>query len=128
MKKFWTKDIEFKAFVVASMVTILGFLSTLFLFWFNRYDIPLAILLSGSIISLSWFFLYVNKRRAKPKISLDLVLTYIRLFLVFLLAILFTFLEISYSLVIISPIYLVVSYLFISLSTLLAYIGKEKDV
>lgn len=126
MKNFFAKKIEFKAFAIASFFTTLAFLGTMFLFWFNHYEIPLAVLVSGLIVSLSWLSLYLNSNRKKPNVSLDVFFIYIRLFLVAVLSILFAFLQIRFSIVIVSPIILIVTYLLISLSTLLAYIIKGK--
>ena len=130
MKKFFSQTTEIKALVIAITATVLGFLGTMFLFWFQRYDIPLAVLTSGLIISLSWLCLYLSRKGDKKRVKLDIVLIYSRLILIVLLATLFTALELSLSLVIISPITLVISYLVISLLTLLAYIQKkgENDV
>lgn len=129
MKKFWNQTIEIKALVISSLATIVGFLGTAFLFWFHRYDIPLAILTSGSIITLTWFALFLSRKRSAPIVKLDIFLIYARLILVVSLTILFAMLEINLGLVIISPIYLVISYLVISLLTLIAYFNKgENDV
>ena len=129
MKRFWNQTIEIKAFIISLVLTTLGFGGTAFLFWFQRYDIPLAILTSGLIVSLTWLALYLSKRKEGKHIKLDLVLIYLRLILMISLAILFTVLELTISLVIISPIWLIVSYLILSLGTLLAYFKKgENDV
>ena len=119
MKKFWNQCIEFKALVIASLTTGVGFLATMFLFWFQRYDIPLAILLAGSILIITWLFLYLIKKNGQPRVKLDIVLIYVRLFLIASLAIAFAILDYSLNLVIVSPIVLVVSYLVISLLTLI---------
>ncbi len=129
MKRFWNQTIEIKAFIISLVSTTIGFGGTAFLFWFQRYDIPLAILTSGLIVSLTWLALYLSKRNGQKHIKLDLVLIYLRLILMISLAILFTVLELTISLVIISPIWLIVSYLILSLGTLLAYFKKgENDV
>ena len=129
MKKFWNQPIEFKALIFSLILTVLGFGGTAFLFWFQRYDIPLAVLTSGLIVSMTWLFLYLNKRSGKNRVKLDIVFIYLRIILIVGLAILFTVLELSLQVVIISPIYLVVSYLVISLVNLLAYFKKgENDV
>ena len=129
MKKFWNQPIEFKALIFSLILTVLGFWGTAFLFWFQRYDIPLAVLTSGLIVSMTWLFLYLNKRSGKNRVKLDIVFIYLRIILIVGLAILFTVLELSIQVVIISPIYLVVSYLVISLVNLLAYFKKgENDV
>ena len=128
MKKFWNQTVEFKALIISSTLTILGFLGTLFLFWFQRYDVPLAVLLGGLIVSISWLILYLSKRGGKARIKLDIFAIYLRLGLVAIFAALFAFLQYAYNIVIVSPIFLVVSYLTISLLTLLAFIGKDKNV
>jgi len=129
MKKFWNQTIEIKALIISLVATVVGFLGTAFLFWFHRYDIPLAILISGSIITLTWFALFLSRRRSLPIVKLDIFLIYTRLILIVSLTILFAILEINLGLIIISPIYLVISYLVISLLTLIAYFNKgENDV
>ena len=128
MKKNWNQTVEFKALIISSSLTILGFLGTLFLFWFQRYDVPLAVLLGGLIVSISWLILFMSKRGGKARIKLDIFAIYLRLGLVAIFAALFAFLQYAYNIVIVSPIFLVVSYLTISLLTLLAFIGKDKNV
>ena len=128
MIKFKDQSIEFRALIISLIVTIIGFGGTAVLFWFNRYDIPLAVLTSGFIVTLSWFFLYLNKKKEKPNPKLDIVFIYLRLILVVVLAIVFIVLEITLSLVTVSAVFLVVSYLVISLLTLLAYVGRRENV
>ena len=128
MKKFWNQTVEIKALIISSSLTILGFLGTLFLFWLQRYDVPLAVLLGGLIVSISWLILFMSKRGGKARIKLDIFAIYLRLGLVAIFAALFAFLQYAYNIVIVSPIFLVVSYLVISLLTLLAFIGKDKNV
>ena len=128
MKKFWNQTVELKAFVISSLLTILGFLGTAFLFWFHRYDVPLAVLLGGLIISLSWLILYLNKKSGKERTKLDIFAIYLRLGLVAVFAALFAFLKYAFNIVIVSAIFLVVSYLVISLLTLTAFIRKDKNV
>ena len=128
MSKFKDQSIEFRALIISLIVTVVGFLGTAVLFWFNRYDIPLAVLTSGLIVTLSWLFLYLNKKKEKPNPKLDIVFIYLRLILVVILAIVFIVLEITLSLVTVSAVFLVVSYLVISLSTLLAYVGRRENV
>ena len=129
MNKFWNQPLELKALIISLIVTILGFGGTMFLFWFQRYDIPLSILTSGAIISLSWLALYLSKRGNTKRVKLDIALIYIRLILIVLIAAITTILEIKLAIVTISPIFLVISYLVISLLTLLAYFKKgENDV
>lgn len=128
MKKFWNQTVELKALIISSSLTTLGFLGTLFLFWFQRYDVPLAVLLGGLIVSISWLILFMSKRGGKARIKLDIFAIYLRLGLVAIFAALFAFLQYAYNIVIVSPIFLVVSYLVTSLLTLLAFIGKDKNV
>ena len=128
MSKFKDQSIEFRALIISLIVTVVGFLGTAVLFWFNRYDIPLAVITSGLIVTLSWLFLYLNKKKEKPNPKLDIVFIYLRLILVVILAIVFIVLEITLSLVTVSAVFLVVSYLVISLSTLLAYVGRRENV
>ena len=128
MKKFWNQTVEFKALIISSTITILGFLGTLFLFWLNHYEIPLAVLLGGLIVSLSWLILNLSKKGGKARIRLDIFAIYLRLGLVAIFAALFAFLQYAYEIVIISPIFLVVSYLTVSSLALIAFIGKDKNV
>ena len=128
MSKFKDQSIEFRALIISLIVTVVGFLGTAVLFWFNHYDIPLAVITSGLIVTLSWLFLYLNKKKEKPNPKLDIVFIYLRLILVVILAIVFIVLEITLSLVTVSAVFLVVSYLVISLSTLLAYVGRRENV
>ena len=129
MNKFWNQPLELKALIISLIVTILGFGGTMFLFWFQRYDIPLSILTSGAIISLSWLALFLSKRGNTRRVKLDIALIYVRLILIVLIATVTTILEIKLAIVTISPVFLVISYLVISLLTLLAYFKKgENDV
>ena len=128
MSKFKDQSIEFKAFIISLIASVVGFLGTAVLFWFNRYDVPLAVITSGLIVTLSWLFLYLNKKKEKPNPKLDIVFIYLRLILVVILAIVFIVLEITLSLVTVSPVFLVVAYLVISLLTLLAYVGRRENV
>ena len=129
MKRFWNQTIEIKAFIISLVLTTLGFGGTAFLFWFQRYDIPLAILTSGLIVSLTWLALYLSKRNGQKHIKLDVALIYIRLALIVELALLFMILQMTNNIVIISPIWLIVAYLIMSLGTLVAYFTKgENDV
>ena len=115
--------------IISLVITFIGVGGTSFLFWFQRYDIPLSILTSGAIISLSWLALYLSKRGNTKRVKLDIALIYIRLILIVLIATVTTILEIKLAIVTISPVFLVVSYLVISLLTLLAYFKKgENDV
>ena len=128
MNRFWNQTLEFKALVISIVATALAFGGTAFLFWFQRYDIPLAVLLGGIIVIISWLILFLNKRKDKPSVKLDILAIYLRLTLVVILAIIFTVLDIAFSIVVISPIFLVVSYIGYSLLNLLAYIRRDVDV
>ena len=128
MNKFWNQTVEFKSLVISLITTLLAFGGTLVLFWFNRYDIPLAVLASGVVVSLSWLILYLNQRSANPKVKLDIFAIYLRLSLIVIMAIVFAALDLTLNLVIISPIFLVVSYIGYSLVNLLAYIRKDSNV
>ena len=129
MNKFWNQPIEVKALIISLIITILGFGGTAFLFWFNRYDIPLAVLLSGTIVAMTWLCLYLSKRKGQRNPKLDMVLIFLRLILIVGFAILFTVLQLTVHVVTVSPVYLVIAYLVISLATLIAYFKKgENDV
>lgn len=128
MNKFWNQTVEFKSLVISLITTLLAFGGTLVLFWFNRYDIPLAVLASGVVVSVSWLILFLNQRSANPKVKLDIFAIYLRLSLIVIMAIVFAALDLTLNLVIISPIFLVVSYVGYSLVNLLAYIRKDSNV
>ena len=131
MKRFLNLSSEARALIVSTLVTLLGVGGTAFLFWLQRYDIPLAILMGGSIVVLSWLAIYLVKRSNKPHLKLDIAFIYIRLFLIVALAITFAVLKYSMGVVIVSPVILVVSYLVVSLSAMAIYLvkgEKEKDV
>jgi hypothetical protein len=128
MKKFWNQTVEFKSLVISIIATVLAFAGTAVLFWFNRYDIPLATLTSGLVVIISWLILYLNKKKDKPAVKLDILAIYLRLTLIVILAITFAVLELTIKLVTVSPVFLVVSYLGYSLINLLAYIKKGENV
>ena len=128
MKKFWNQTVEFKSLVISIIATVLAFAGTAVLFWFNRYDIPLATLTSGLVVIISWLILYLNKKKNKPAVKLDILAIYLRLTLIVILAITFAVLELTIKLVTVSPVFLVVSYLGYSLINLLAYIKKGENV
>jgi len=128
MNKFWNQTVEFKSLVISLITTLLAFGGTLVLFWFNRYDIPLAVLASGVVVSVSWLILFLNQRSANPKVKLDIFAIYLRLSLIVIMAIVFAALDLTLNLVVISPIFLVVSYIGYSLVNLLAYIRKDQNV
>ena len=125
MKKFWNQRVEFKALVISSIATVVGFLGTAVLFWFHRYDIPLAVLLGGLVVVSSWLFLFLAKKDDKTQIKFDIFAIYLRLTLVVLLAITFLVLDLTLHLVIVSPVFLVVSYFVIAMLTLLAFYRKD---
>lgn len=126
MNKFWNQTVEFKALIISSIVSLFGFLGTVVLFWFHRYDIPLAVLLAGVVVVTSWLILFLSKKKDSSRIKLDIFAIYFRLGAIFLFTVLFTVLKLVWNIVIVSPIYLVIAYLVISLSTLLAFYRKEK--
>ena len=128
MKKFWNQTVEFKSLVISIIATLLAFIGTSVLFWFDRYDIPLATLTSGLVVIVSWLILYLNKKKDKPAVKLDILAIYLRLTLIVILAIIFAVLELTIKLVTVSPVFLVVSYLVYSLLNLLAYIKKGDNV
>ena len=124
MKKFWSQNSEARALIVSTLLTVIGVGGTAFLFWFNRYDVPLGVLVGGAVVVLTWLALFFIKKSNKPHVKLDIALIYIRLAVIVLLAILFAVLAFSFSLVIISPLYMVIAYLVISLSAMAVYIKK----
>ena len=124
MKKLWSQNSEARALIISTLLTVIGVGGTAFLFWFHRYDIPLAVLLGGAVVSLTWFLLYLVKKSDKPHVKLDITLIYVRLAVIVGLAILFAVLTYQYHIVIISPIYMVIAYLVISLITMVVFIKK----
>ncbi|MBO6261761.1 MAG: hypothetical protein J6N95_04075 [Bacilli bacterium] len=128
MKKFWNQTVEFKAFMISLIAMILAIGGTSCLFFLGRYEIPLAVLTSGIIVTLTWFLLYLNKKKGEGRIKLDIFAIYLRLSLIVVLTIIFAILQLTLKIVIISPIFLVVSYLGYSLLTFIAFIGKDKNV
>ena len=127
MKKLWNQNNEAKALVVSSILTILGFCGTAFLFWFHRYDIPLAVLTGGGIVVLAWLTLYLVKRTNKPHTKLEIAILFSRLILVTSLAILFAILAYALKIVVVSPIYLIISYFVISLVAMIFYLKKGEE-
>ena len=129
MKKFWSLNSEARALIVSSLLTVIGVGGTAFLFWFQRYDIPLGVLIGGAVVALTWLALFFTKRGGQSKIKLDIALIYIRLGLIVTLAVLFTVLQILWKVVIASPISLIVAYGIISILTMMVYIKKgERNV
>ena len=124
MKKFWSLNSEARALIVSSLLTVIGVGGTAFLFWFQRYDIPLGVLIGGAVVALTWLALFFTKRGGQSKIKLDIALIYIRLGLIVTLAVLFTVLQILWKVVIASPISLIVAYGIISILTMMVYIKK----
>ena len=127
MKKLWNQNNEAKALIVSLILTILGFCGTAFLFWFHRYDIPLAILTGGGIVVLAWLTLYLVKRTNKPHTKLEIAILFSRLILVTSLAILFAVLAYALKIVVVSPIYLIISYFVISLVAMIFYLKKGEE-
>ena len=125
MKRFWNQTVEFKALIISSIITTVSFLGTIFLFWFHRYDIPLAVLLGGIVVVISWLILFFSKKDPKSKVKLDVFAIYFRLALVAILAITFAILQITLSLIIVSPVFLVISYFVNAMLTLLAFHRKD---
>ena len=127
MKKFLNLKVELKAIVISSIVTVLSFLGTMFLFWFNRYDIPFGVLAGGGIVAISWLILYFVKGDGKEHVKVDIFIIFARLVLMALCAFGFALLQWGFDLYIISAVSLVISYLATSLLALLAFIGKDKE-
>ena len=128
MKKFFTQNIETKALVISITATVLGFLGTVFLFWYKRGDVPFGVLFGGGIIILAWLILYLSKKNNKETVKLDIFVIFLRLGLLIIGAITFAMLQWWLGLYIISAVSLIVAYLVVSLLTLLAHIGKDKNV
>ena len=127
MKKLWNQNNEAKALIVSLILTVLGFCGTAFLFWFHRYDIPLAVLIGGGIVVLAWLTLYLVKRTNKPNTKLEIAILFFRLILVTSLAILFAILAYALKIVVVSPIYLIISYFVISLVAMIFYLKKGEE-
>ena len=127
MKKFFSQNLEIKALIISITATILGFLGTVFLFWYNRGDIPFGVLTGGGIIILGWLILYLSKKANKETAKLDVFIIFLRLTLLVLFAATFTVLRLKLNLYIISPVSLIIAYLVVSLLTLIAHIGKDKN-
>ena len=127
MKKLWNQNNEAKALIVSLILTVLGFCGTAFLFWFHRYDIPLAVLIGGGIVVLAWLTLYLVKRTNKPHTKLEIAILFSRLILVTSLAILFAVLAYALKIVVVSPIYLIISYFVISLVAMIFYLKKGEE-
>ena len=127
MKKFFAQNIETKALVISITATVLGFLGTVFLFWYKRGDIPFGVLFGGGIIILGWLILYLSKKNGKETAKLDVFVIFLRLTLLVLLAAVFAVLRLKLNLYIISPVSLIIAYLVVSLLTLIAHIGKDKN-
>ena len=124
MKKFWSLNSEARALIVSTLLIVIGVGGTAFLFWFQRYDIPLGVLIGGAVVTLTWLALFFTKRSTKPRIKLDIALIYIRLGLIVTLAILFTVLQIVWKVVIASPVSMIIAYGIISILAMLVYIKK----
>ena len=124
MKKLWSQNSEARAFIVSTLLTVIGVGGTAFLFWFHRYDVPLAVLLGGGVVSMTWFSLYLVRKSDKPHIKIDITLIYVRLVIIVVLAIVCAVLAYKFKLIIVSPIYMVVSYLVISILTMVVYMKK----
>ena len=127
MKKFFSQNLEIKALIISVTATVLGFLGTVFLFWYNRGDIPFGVLTGGGIIILGWLILYSSKKANKETAKLDVFVIFLRLTLLVLFAAVFAVLRLKLNLYIISPVSLIIAYLVVSLLTLIAHIGKDKN-
>ena len=127
MKKFFSQNLEIKALIISITATVLGFLGTVFLFWYNRGDIPFGVLTGGGIIILGWLILYSSKKANKETAKLDVFVIFLRLTLLVLFAAVFAVLRLKLNLYIISPVSLIIAYLVVSLLTLIAHIGKDKN-
>ena len=127
MKKFFSQNLEIKALIISVTATVLGFLGTVFLFWYNRGDIPFGVLTGGGIIILGWLILYSSKKANKETAKLDVFVIFLRLTLLVLFAAAFAVLRLKLNLYIISPVSLIIAYLVVSLLTLIAHIGKDKN-
>ena len=127
MKKFFSQNLEIKALIISITATVLGFLGTVFLFWYDRGDIPFGVLTGGGIIILGWLILYLSKKANKETAKLDVFIIFLRLTLLVLFAATFTVLRLKLNLYIISPVSLIIAYLVVSLLTLIAHIGKDKN-
>ena len=127
MKKFFSQNLEIKALIISVTATVLGFLGTVFLFWYKRGDIPFGVLTGGGIIILGWLILYLSKKHGKETAKLDVFVIFLRLTLLVLFAAVFAVLRLKLNLYIISPVSLIIAYLVVSLLTLIAHIGKDKN-
>ena len=127
MKKFFSQTTEIKALVIAITATILGFLGTMFLFWYKRGDVPFGVLTGGGIIILGWLILYLSKKQHKENVKLDIFVIFLRLGLLIIGSIAFAILQWWLGLYIISAVSLIITYLVVSLLTLIAHIGKEQN-
>ena len=124
---FWDRPLEFKSLIICCLTTVIMGLATMCLFWFGYPEICLGLITSGVIVTISWLVVYLyRKKHPEPKVKIDVIFIYIRLFLIVTLAIIFAILQLTIKLVIISPIYLIVGYFVISMVSLSALIRKDK--
>ena len=77
MKKFFSQNLEIKALIISITATVLGFLGTVFLFWYNRGDIPFGVLTGGGIIILGWLILCLSKKANKETAKLDVFIIFL---------------------------------------------------
>ena len=127
MKKFFSQTTEIKSLVISITATVLGFLGTMFLFWYKRGDVPFGVLAGGGIIILGWLILYLSKKYHKENVKLDIFVIFLRLGLLIIGSIAFAILQWWLGLYIISAVSLIIAYLVVSLLTLIAHIGKEQN-
>lgn len=125
--KFWDHTLEYKSVVISSLATIVAFLATLFLFWYGRYEIPLAFLTSGLVVVITWLIvLLYYKKHTKPKVKVDVFCIYLRLVLIVAISIIFAVIQIITKTPIVSPIFIVIGYFFVSLCSLVALIERKQ--
>lgn len=127
MKKFLNQTLEVKALTISAIATVLGFLGTIFLFWFNRYDIPLGVLYGGGIIALSWLVVLLAKKNGKETAGFDIFIIFARLFLLAAGAVACSLVQRFAKLYTLSPVAIVIAYLAVTLLTLIAFIRKEQN-
>lgn len=124
MKKLWNQNNEAKALIVSTILTLIGFCGTVFLFWLKRYDIPLAVLVGGGITILSWLVLYLLKKTGKPHTKIEIAVMFSRLIVITSLAVIFAILAYHAFIVIFSPIAMIIAYFVVSLTSVIIFSRK----